>query len=163
MLESFDYIADKNSSILILGSMPGIKSLEEVEYYAHPRNAFWEILHKIYGGDISSYQNKKEILYKNNIALWDSLKHCDRKGSLDSEIKKDSIIPNDFSSFFKKYPKIKKVFCNGATSYNEFIKVYKNLDEQFSYIEVYKLPSTSPANAKMRFEDKLKEWRVLKL
>lgn len=162
MLQSFNYIVNKNSKIIILGSMPGVRSLQESEYYAHPRNAFWKILQKLFDGDISSYENKKDILYKNNIALWDVLKNCKRSGSLDTSIQKDTIVPNDFKSFFKKHPNITKVFCNGTTAYNEFMKVYKDLDEEFSYISVYKLPSTSPANAKMRFEDKLKSWSMIK-
>ncbi len=162
MLQSFDYLTNKNSKIIILGSMPGVKSLQQSEYYAHPRNAFWKILQTLFGGDISNYENKKEILYKNDIALWDVLKHCKRSGSLDTAIQKDSMVPNDFKIFFKEHPKITKVFCNGTTSYNEFIKVYKVLGEEFSYIDVYKLPSTSPANAKMRFEDKLKSCSIIK-
>ena len=96
--KSFAPSIDNNSKILILGSMPGVKSLEEQHYYAHPQNRFWKVIgavfneSKLYEFD---YDLKLQTLLKNNIALWDTIKSCQRYGSLDSNIQNEK--PNDIS------------------------------------------------------------------
>ena len=163
MLQCFNPIVDENSKVLILGSMPGVKSLKESEYYAHPRNAFWKIMNKMFDTKAQTYEEKIELLRYNQIALWDVLKHCHREGSLDSDIKKESIIINDFKELFKNYPRIKVVFFNGGTAYNEFKKrVLKDIKNEFDYLSFYRLPSTSPANAKMKFDEKYEKWLAIK-
>ena len=155
MLKSFKPIINKDSKILILGSMPGIKSLEAAEYYAHPNNRFWKIMAVICKHpnlEKSDYKTKTEILLKNNIALWDVIKSCEREGSLDSNIQK--VMPNNISKLLKEYKNIEKICCNGATSYSLFKKHFKNTESK-----IYALPSTSPANAKYSFEKLLEEWK----
>lgn len=163
MLECFDYIAGDDPKVLILGSMPGVKSLEEAQYYAHPQNAFWKIMNKMLKSDAKEYEEKLGLLKQNNIALWDVLKHCKREGSLDSDIKKDTIIINDFKEFFRNYPTVKTVFFNGGTAHNEFKKrVMSDIQKEFGYLKFFKLPSTSPANARMRFDEKYDKWLLIK-
>ena len=83
--------------------MPGQKSLEENQYYAHPRNSFWPIMLKLLKtGNELTYADRKTLLLKNNIALWDVLKSCCREGSLDSDIDQSTIEPNDFKEFFSR-------------------------------------------------------------
>ena len=153
-LTGFSPIEDKNSKILILGSMPSVKSLNQQEYYAHPQNAFWKILFALFENSYTAdYQKKTNLLLTHHIALWDVLKHCVRPGSMDSDIKQP--IPNDFTSFFSCHD-IQKIYCNGQASYGYFQKYVK------TSIPVICLPSTSPANARKSFAQKLGEWSQIK-
>ena len=154
--KSFAPSIDNNSRILILGSMPGVKSLEEQQYYAHPQNRFWKVM-----GDICNepklhefnYDLKLKALLKNNIALWDTLKTCERNGSLDSDIQNET--PNDIRKLLKKYPNIKIICLNGNKSYSAFKKYFPDLLEKYN---CYKMPSTSPANARYSLDKLITEW-----
>lgn len=156
--ESFPFNADANSKILILGSMPGVKSLEEAEYYAHPQNAFWEIMGEVFGvGRDLPYKQRLAKLLENDIALWDVAYQCERPGSLDTKIDMSTVVPNDFESLFKTSPGIKKIFFNGAKSEQLFRKlVLKDLQVD---VEMLRLPSTSPAHASLSKQKKLEVWR----
>ncbi|NPA44370.1 MAG: DNA-deoxyinosine glycosylase [Chlorobi bacterium] len=154
---SFPPIAKFNAKILILGTMPGKKSLEINEYYGFKHNVFWRIMFELFEKDFSDdYNVKKSLLKENKIALWDTLKFCERKGSLDANIKNEEA--NNFKDFFYQYSDIKYVMFNGKASYNYF-KKYVGLNDNFIYRI---LPSTSPANAMKKYEDKLKEWTIIK-
>ena len=154
---SFPPISSPDSTLLILGTMPGTKSLELQQYYGHPRNNFWPIIFKIVSEDYTdNYESRKSILLKNNIALWDVLQFCDRIGSLDSAIKNE--ISNDFDVFFKKHPNIKTIAFNGHKAAALF-KKYINTAANYQLIT---LPSTSPANAGKTFDSKLSEWKKIK-
>jgi len=153
---SFPPIANKNAKILILGTMPGKKSLELQEYYGYKYNVFWKILFKLLNSEFSEdYNTKKKLLIDNDIALWDSLQFCFRKGSADADIKDE--IPNDFKTFFKKHPTVKHVYFNGTAAMNYYKRYVKYSD----CLSFYLLPSTSPANARMSYEEKLNKWRVI--
>ncbi|MFC4739884.1 DNA-deoxyinosine glycosylase [Flavobacterium ponti] len=153
---SFLPISNKNSKVLILGTMPGIASLELNQYYGHPRNAFWKLLFSILDEPFSlDYEVRKQIAIKNNIAIWDVLQACVREGSLDSNIKHE--IPNDFELFFKEHPNIELIVFNGQKA-AQFFKKYVNLADGYKQVTV---PSTSPANAGISWEQKLKEWKVV--
>lgn len=104
---AFPPIIGKNPHTLILGTMPGAKSLFHDQYYAHPQNQFWRLMGDIYGATPDlAYNERLKILKEHGIAVWDVLQSCVREGSMDSDIKHAT--PNDFSIFFKKYPSIKK-------------------------------------------------------
>ena len=153
---SFEPKINKNSKILILGSMPGVKSLEEVQYYAHPQNRFWKVMGELCNDKKlceKSYEKRISTILKNSFALWDTIKFCERKGSLDSDILNE--IPNNIENLLKKYPNIKVICLNGNKSYSAFKKYFPDLLEKYICI---KLPSTSPANAKFRLDDLCKEW-----
>lgn len=153
---SFEPIASTNASILILGTMPGIKSLELGQYYGHKQNNFWKLLFTILKeSPTDDYEAKKEVLIKNNIAVWDVLKYCDRVGSLDSAIKNE--ITNDFDTFLKGHPQIKSILFNGQKA-AAFFKKYIKVSDDYKLIT---LPSTSPANASKSFDLKHKEWEVI--
>ncbi len=159
----FPSIAKPDATILILGSMPGQKSLDENQYYAHPRNSFWPIICELFNSDEKiNYEQRKQLLYDNNIALWDVLKSCYRKGSLDSDIDPSTIEANDFKSFFIKFPKINNVFFNGAKAEQLFKKEVLKTLKDAENLTFHKLPSTSPAHAAMSREKKLSEWRIIK-
>ncbi len=160
MINSFDPIIDSNCKVLILGTMPGVKSLQKQEYYGYERNAFWKIIYSLFDQELSNdYSAKKAFLIKHNIALWDVLKSCHREGSSDSNIKNS--VPNDIDKLLRDYPNIKAVFFNGETAKKLFYGfISKNLKStNISYIT---LPSTSPANTK-KIEEKLDKWKEILL
>lgn len=149
---------DKNSKILILGSMPGVKSLEEQQYYAHPQNRFWKLMGMFCNADNLpelNYQEKLQILLKNKIALWDVIQSCYRDGSLDSKIQNE--LPNDIPEFLKQFPNIKIICLNGNKSYSALKKHFPELLKQYM---CYKLPSTSLANARYKLDDLYNEWSM---
>ena len=158
----FPPVTKSNAKILILGSMPGVKSLQDNQYYAHPRNAFWPIMIKLLSNDEKlNYTNRKQLLINNKVALWDVLKSCYRKGSLDSNIDHATIEANDFNLFLSKHKKIKTIFFNGGEAEKLFKKyIIKDLNKK--EIQCFKLPSTSPAYAAMSFDEKRLRWEIIK-
>ena len=154
--KSFSPIIYSDTKILILGSLPGKKSLELKQYYGHARNRIWKILSHLTGGDISAnYQQKNELLCKNKIGLWDVALSAHREGSLDSNIKDES--PNDIEGLIKNYDSIKVIGFNGKKSEKMFYKYFtENLE-----IKYVPLPSTSPANMAISFEDICARWSQL--
>lgn len=156
--KSFAPSINNNSKVLILGSMPGVKSLEEKQYYAHPQNRFWKVMGHILGEPKLhefDYGSKLKTLLKNNIALWDTIKSCRREGSLDSDIQNET--PNDIRKLLKKYPNIKTICLNGNKSYSAFKKYFPDLLNKYS---CHKMPSTSPANARYSLEKLVEEWEI---
>ncbi len=156
---SFKPSINNNSRVLILGSMPGVKSLEEQQYYAHPQNRFWKVMASICNEPKLhefDYDSKLKTLLKNNIALWDTIKSCKRDGSLDSDIQNES--PNDIRKLLKKYPNIKAICLNGNKSYSAFKKYFPDLLDKYN---CHKMPSTSPANAKYGLDKLIEEYRLL--
>lgn len=159
--KSFEAKISKDSKVLILGSMPGVKSLEASEYYAHPYNRFWKVMGELCNVKelaSMSYDKKVQTLLDNNFALWDVIGFCKREGSLDSNIKNE--IPNDISGLLKKYPKVKVICLNGGKAFSAFKKYFPEILKNEKYI-IYKLPSTSPANARFRLDDLLAEWKII--
>ena len=162
-IKGFPPVADTDASILILGSMPSIRSLEAQEYYAHPRNSFWPIITTLLGAETNlDYEHRKSLLLDNGIALWDVLNSCERKGSLDSSIQNGTTSVNDFNLFFREHPSIRAVFFNGSRAQQEYRKhVLPKLDNTLSDIEYHRLPSTSPAMASLTRKQKLQLWEVI--
>jgi TDG/mug DNA glycosylase family protein len=154
----FAPIENTDSIILILGSMPGNESLRLGQYYAHQRNNFWSIIGEITGAVPNlPYEVRTQILKSNGIALWDVLASCKRSSSLDSDIDKSSIYPNDFKDFFLTHTHITHVFFNGAMAEKCFFKQVLPLPGSPRY---QRLPSTSPANASIPYQQKLNIWRT---
>lgn len=157
---SFPPIVGIAPKILILGSMPGMESLKQQRYYAHPRNAFWPIITSFCGhSEKLDYSLRCELLKQQQIALWDVLKSCRRPGSLDQHIERDSMVANDFVAFLQLYPTITQIFFNGGKAEQVFKRyVIKQLEAAEISLIFHKLPSTSPAHAAMRFETKRQLW-----
>ncbi|MBQ5667196.1 MAG: DNA-deoxyinosine glycosylase [Oscillospiraceae bacterium] len=150
---AFDPVFDFESRILILGTMPSPKSRELSFYYSHPRNRFWPVLAKIFGEEIpKTPEEKRNFCLRNKIALWDVLKECDIEGASDSSIK--NAVPNDLSVILNS-AKIQAIFATGATA----AKLYKKFIEPETKIPATALPSTSPANAKIKFEELVEEYK----
>ena len=155
IVQGFEPIADSDARILILGSMPGIASLEANQYYGHPRNAFWRIMGDVYGAGLERpYAERTTILKEQGVAVWDVLKLCHREGSLDSNIKDE--VPNDFERFFAHHPHIQRVVLNGGKASSSFERYVAPV---FQELVVRSAPSTSPAYAAIRYEAKCERWR----
>lgn len=153
---SFDPISNPNTEILILGSMPGDKSLELAEYYGHPRNRFWKIIANITNDIIpTTYEEKKKLLIKHNIGVWDVAHKAIRKGSLDSAIESEE--PNDLSTFISEHKNLKVIGFNGLKSESLFNKYFSRK----TGIKYIVLPSSSPANAGITFEQICNAWSQL--
>lgn len=171
IIQGFKPVIDQHSHILILGSMPSEESLRRQEYYANPRNQFWQIIEILFSpenredefeqsdyarGDIS-YAQKLEFILSNQLALWDVIAACEREGSLDSNIRSPE--PNEFAELFTQYPNLRFVAFNGQKAFDIYRrKVGLDLKEGVIY---QPLPSTSPANT-MSLERKVDEWKILK-
>ncbi|OGA17744.1 MAG: DNA-deoxyinosine glycosylase [Betaproteobacteria bacterium RIFCSPLOWO2_02_FULL_63_19] len=158
-VHSFAPLAAPNATLVILGSMPGRASLLANQYYAHPRNAFWPIMGALFGaGADIPYARRVRMLKHAGVAVWDVLASCTRGSSLDSDIDEESIVPNDFASFFRSHPRIRRVFFNGTKAEASFRRyVVDGLGETTLRFE--RLPSTSPANASWSQARKVKAWR----
>ncbi|GAC1372818.1 MAG: DNA-deoxyinosine glycosylase [Aquirhabdus sp.] len=159
---SFKPVINDSARVIILGSMPGIKSLTEQQYYAHPQNAFWRIMAALFEFNVhTEYEQRLEFLQSAGVALWDVLHSCKREGSLDSMIQPQTQVPNDFNELFQTYPNIRAVFFNGAKAENYFSKhIMPSLAE--NQLHFARLPSTSPAHASLSFEKKLEAWQVIR-
>jgi hypoxanthine-DNA glycosylase len=154
MISCFSPIVDKDTTRMVVGTMPSVDSLRFSEYYGNPRNQFWKILFSVFEGGRTptDYDDKVATAKSHGVGLWDILASCKREGSLDSNIKDESL--NDFPTLLKDHPNIKMLIFNGQNSYKYFLKAYG----QLSGIEYRVMPSTSPANAMKNFDAKLKEW-----
>lgn len=150
---SFDPISNADTTILILGTMPGDKSLELGEYYGHSRNRFWKILSSITNNELPlTYADKKELLLKSKIGVWDVAHKANRKGSLDSAIEDEE--PNDLDGFIARHKNLKVIGFNGSKSQALFDKYF----DKKSGIKYISLPSTSPANTGIDFDNICKQW-----
>ncbi|MDO4466540.1 MAG: DNA-deoxyinosine glycosylase [Bacillota bacterium] len=146
----FEPILHQGDRILILGSMPSVESLKQEMYYANKTNRFWPMLGTIYQLPYSTKEEKLELLELAHISVWDVCHSCIRETSADAKIKE--IIPNDIEQILQEYPSIEVVLCNGKTSFN-------TLKKYFPQIEAISLPSTSAANAKLRLEDLISQYK----
>lgn len=158
-MHGLDPIEDMNSRVLILGTFPGSDSLSLRQYYAYPRNVFWRIMAELLHFDPNvQYEQKIQALKSNGIALWDVLASCDREGAADSKIQNP--MANDFKDFFDEHKKLEKLFFNGRKAEKLFFRFVQKRSA-FDRIPHFYLPSTSPAYARMSFEEKLTAWRCV--
>ena len=153
--EGFCPLENCDARVLVLGSLPGAKSIAEQQYYAHPRNAFWPIMNELFGvsGD---YEARCAALMRHKISLWDVLQSSVRPGSLDADIQQETAVANDFGQFFESHPGIELVVFNGKKSEQLFQRmVADECRERRCYVG---LPSTSPAYAALQYAGKLERW-----
>lgn len=143
----FPPIIDEHTRVLFLGSFPSIASFEKSFYYAHPRNAFWPILEKIFNVTLTTKEAKKKFCLEKGIGLWDVIGSCERSNSSDANLR--NCMTNDFETLLKTYPNIKAFGFTGKTSFDLFRKKYRGLE----VVQIL-LPSTSPAHAAMKKEEK---------
>ena len=146
IIHSIEPVFDAESRVLILGTMPSPKSREVQFYYGHPQNRFWRVLAAVRGEEVpQSVPEKKAMLLRHRIALWDVLAECEITGASDSSIRNP--VANDLSVILDHAP-VQAVFTTGATAW----KLYTRLQKPHTGIEAVRLPSTSPANCAVKME-----------
>ncbi len=155
--EGFPPVARSDARILILGSLPGQRSIDAQQYYAHPRNAFWPIMKALFGIE-GHYRDRLEQLLEHGIALWDVLSGSVRPGSLDARIRLDSALPNDLDTFLQEHTDLRLIAFNGRKAEQLFNRFVADTAVNRTISKTV-LPSTSPAYAAMPFSGKLAQWR----
>ena len=160
---------NKDSRILILGTMPSPKSRAAGFFYMHPQNRFWRVLPAVFGARLTFPNNaedmeaaiaeRRKFLLERKIALWDVLASCDIEGAADASIK--NAVPNDFGQIFEG-AKIRRVFCAGKTAFNLWNKHCSALYKERYGVEAECLASPSPANASWSFDRLLSDWARVK-
>ncbi len=154
-LEGLAPVVDANTRLIVLGSFPGVASLQAQQYYGHPRNHFWAILSALWNVDLKSatYVQRLDAARAHGVGLWDVYANCEREGSLDSAIENARF--NDLASLKQRAPKLEAIAHNGGES----ARAMRHTGALG--LPVHRLPSTSPANASWRFERKLAAWRAV--
>ncbi|MER1998153.1 MAG: DNA-deoxyinosine glycosylase [Lysinibacillus sp.] len=150
-------VVDSETRVLVVGSMPGVQSLEKQQYYGHPRNHFWPIIAHLTGVDVPErYEGRLALVRAHHIGLWDVIKSCERTGSLDSNIREE--VANDFELLFIQFPQIEAVVFNGTKAFSVF-KKHIGLDA-LNGREFYQMPSTSPVPGRFNktLEEKCEIW-----
>jgi hypoxanthine-DNA glycosylase len=159
-VRSFAPVLPAEARLLILGSMPGAASLAARQYYAHPQNQFWPIMAQLRFCPLElPYAQRLERLQQHGLALWDVLRTCVRRGSLDAAIDERGATANDLPRLLRTCRGIERVCCNGATAYRSLQRHFGALlEREFPQIQCLQLPSTGPAHARMRLAEKLLAW-----
>ncbi len=157
VFHEFKAIIHPDSEILILGSFPSVKSRELHFFYMHPQNRFWRVLSEIYQDDFInvSIEEKRNLLFRYHIALYDVIESCEIEGSSDASIQ--AVQPTNINDLIHK-TRISQIYLNGQKAFHLFEKYNKN-----SQISYQLLPSTSPANAKMTLGQLIEAWKVINL
>lgn len=156
--EGFPPVARADARVLVLGSLPGARSIAEQQYYAHPQNAFWPIMRELFGIE-GDYASRCDQLLENGVALWDVLRSSVRPGSMDADIRLGSAIANDFCGFLTEHAEIRMIAFNGKKAEQLFIRLV-GVNDVADGITRLGLPSTSPAYASMSFSGKLSAWQA---
>ena len=153
LLQGLGPVAGPGTRLLVLGSFPGVASLRAQQYYGHPRNHFWPILAALWQVDLARlpYADRLAVAQHHGLGLWDVYAACRREGSLDSAI--EAAVPNDLAGLAARLPQLQAIAHNGGESARA-----RRVTEALG-LPVYRLPSTSPANASWSFERKLAAWR----
>ena len=155
IVHPFGPLYDAQSRILILGSLPSVKSREQNFFYGHPQNRFWPLLAALFGEDPpTTVEEKRALALRRQVALWDTIYSCDIVGSSDSSIR--NVVPTDLRPILQGSG-VQRIFCNGRTSGG----YYQRYQQGILGLEATVLPSTSPANAAWSFDRLLEAWRVI--
>lgn len=155
VVHTFQPIFNAESRILVLGSLPSVKSREQNFYYGHPQNRFWKVIAALTDWELpETIEKKTDMLLANRIAIWDVIASCDIIGSSDSTIK--NVVVNEFNCILRKAP-IEQIYANGGKSY----ELYRRYAMEQTGRDIIKLPSTSPANAAWGLERLCEAWSVI--
>jgi double-stranded uracil-DNA glycosylase len=150
--------------VLVLGTVPSVRSLEMQQSYAHPHNLFWRFMGELFGAGVElPYAQRIARLHAAGVGIWDVLQHCERPGSLDSSILVDSEVANDIPALLETFPTIRAIALNGGKAQQVFARriLPKITPQRLRTLTVLALPSTSPANASIPRSVKLDRWRAL--
>jgi len=156
-VHEFPPFYEKDSTILILGSFPSVRSREQAFYYGHPQNRFWRVLSTLASEKVpEEISGKKDFLRRHGIALWDVIESCEIRGSSDASIK--NAVMTDLPLLLSESP-IHTIYANGKLAY----RLYMKFQFPVTGRKIISLPSTSPANAACSFEDLVKAWKVIQI
>jgi TDG/mug DNA glycosylase family protein len=161
-LAGFAPVAGPRCTLLILGSFPGVASLQRREYYGFRHNRFWPLMQRLFGvAATATYPRRLRALVAQRVALWDVLASCVRPGSRDDRIDPATIVTNDLAAFLASHPRIVTVACNGGTAARLFRRhAWPTIDDSIRVrLRVLALPSTSPLNARMTLRTLERRWR----
>ncbi len=156
---------EPGTRVLVLGSFPGVRSLQLQQYYAHPQNQFWRILQQLWPQapwpEDGAYPERCACALAQGVGIWDVYASCEREGSLDSAIRQAQL--NDFPALLRQCPQLRGIAHNGGESFRHARAVEQSLAHAglAGRVRIHKLPSTSPANASWTFECKLVAWRAV--
>lgn len=146
-------VFNSHSHVLLLGTMPSPKSREQGFFYGHPQNRFWRVMAELFDEPVAqTIEEKKDLLLRHRIALWDVLSSCDIEGASDASI--THARPNDLRCILEAAG-IQAIFATGTKAG----QLYKRLIEPELGIPCTILPSTSPANARMRLPELVRAYR----
>jgi hypoxanthine-DNA glycosylase len=175
LLQGLPPVIDRHTRLLVLGSFPGVASLQAQQYYGHPQNHFWKILGSLWGLPLASspYGDRLAALRSHGVGVWDVYQSCEREGSLDADIRQGAL--NDFALVRRTCPQLQAVAHNGGESHRHARRVAAVLDAQLAgdpqpgggpsapggSVLIHRLPSTSPANASWSFDRKLQAWAAV--
>lgn len=149
--------------VLVLGSMPGVASLQAAQYYAHPRNRFWPVMAALAGIDATlPYAARMQALNAAGVGVWDVIGQCARRGSLDASIVRGTEVPNALPALIDGLPALQAIACNGGTAHRAFERfIVPQLSAPARAVPVWSLPSTSPANAAWPLPRLVHAWQPL--
>jgi len=152
-LQGLQPVIDEHTRLLVLGSFPGVASLRSQQYYGHPQNHFWKILGALWSLPLHTMDSASRLaaVREHGLGIWDVYAACEREGSLDVDIRSAEL--NDFARVQRSCPRLQAIAHNGGESFRH-ARHTRTLG-----LPVYRLPSTSPANASWSFERKLVAWR----
>ena len=153
--QPFAPVFDRDSKILILGTFPSVKSRENNFYYGHPQNRFWKVIAALWDEPVpQTVEEKKSLVLRRHLAIWDVIESCDIIGSSDSSIK--NVVPADIGGLMDR-TKIERIYVNG----NLAKKLYDKFALPVTGMQAIKLPSTSPANARFRLDQLIESWQTI--
>lgn len=165
IVSSFPAEVTEGCRVLVLGTMPGVRSLAAQQFYAHPRNLFWPLMGEFFGaGPEVSYDERLTHVQAHGVGLWDVLRQCERTGSLDGAIRAGSEVPNDIAGLLERFPTIGAIALNGAKAADVFQRRTAPMIEtsRLSRLALLPMPSTSPANASQSLSAKRERWSLLR-
>lgn len=149
-------VYDRDSKILILGSFPSVKSREQQFFYGHKQNRFWRVMAQVLGCEVpEDIPQKRAMLTKHHVAVWDVIASCEITGSSDASIR--DVVPNDLSDILF-CADIREIYANGGKAYQLYQKYIFPVNGR----EAHLLPSTSPANAGYSLERLVDSWKVIR-
>ena len=159
---SFSAVCNTNTELLILGSLPGKKSIAEQQYYAHPRNALWPILCDWLMIPVTMcYEQKLATALARGIGFWAVVAEAERPGSLDSDIRSSTVCYNPIDQLIDSLPKLKCILLNGGAAMTLFKRAGFDQIATEKGMDFFQLPSTSPAHASITIDEKRVAWHAV--
>ena len=146
-----------DTRLLILGSLPGARSLAERQYYAHPTNQFWRLLGEVVERPLAdmAYDDRLIALRDARVGLWDAIRSAERHASSDSLIRE--VEAHDLAALIADLPDLRMIAFNGGKA----AAIGRKQLPPLASLALVDLPSSSAAHT-IGFAAKLEKWLELK-